>query len=81
MTPEEVEGLKVTELKDELKKRGCKVGGNKKELIERLKEALAAEQQEVRVHGRGIAACSGRPHTTMHSSFRTDAAVLQSGSP
>mmetsp|Transcript_14413 Transcript_14413/g.30257 ORF Transcript_14413/g.30257 Transcript_14413/m.30257 type:complete len:556 (-) Transcript_14413:739-2406(-) len=40
LTEEQVEGLKVSELKDELKIRGCKISGSKAELKTRLTEAI-----------------------------------------
>jgi hypothetical protein len=44
MGTEWIDGLKVTELKEELKKRGSAVGGVKAVLIARLKEAVEAEE-------------------------------------
>lgn len=38
--------LKVVELKEELRKRGLKVGGLKKELVQRLSEYLEKESNE-----------------------------------
>ncbi|KAF8467419.1 hypothetical protein BDZ91DRAFT_848617 [Kalaharituber pfeilii] len=45
--------LKVTDLKAELKKRGLAVGGLKKDLIERLQNALRAEQEEANAESDG----------------------------
>jgi len=39
--------LKVPELKEELKKRGLEVKGNKKDLVERLEEAMKRAGQEI----------------------------------
>jgi hypothetical protein len=44
MGTEWIDALKVTELKEELKKRGLPVGGVKVALAARLKEAVEAEE-------------------------------------
>lgn len=41
-----VDELRVVDLKEELRKRGLKVSGLKRELVERLKEALTTKPKE-----------------------------------
>lgn len=43
---DEIDRLKVIELKEELKKRGLSYSGNKATLVQRLKNAIAAESKD-----------------------------------
>lgn len=53
---EYVQGLKVTELRDELKKRGLSCNGLKVVLVQRLQEAMISEEQ-----GKALVDDSGTP--------------------
>ena len=46
MSDSDLNKLKVTELKEELKKRGIDTKGNKAQLIQKLKKALKEERNE-----------------------------------